>query len=496
MKIALIGDIHGNLHALQAVLQHARKRHVKAIWNVGDFIGYGAFPEEVIQLLREANALSIVGNYDLKALQVGTDKSKKPKMSGKQLAFRWAYEQLSEGSCDYLHSLPLERRFELNGWRILMTHGSPESNEEHLTPDTTDERLITLAEKGDAEVILCGHSHIPFTRQVNGYRYINPGSVGRPDDGDPRASYVILTVKQNDLKVQLFRLEYDVQAAADAIREKGLPEAFARMLEAGHKLEDVSKAKGKKEKAKKTPQKSKDSKGDRLKAKKREQDALMPEATEPPLQQPEPPILHSEIHIPYSESPALNAAVSLMERLTFEKEHVRQVTRLALILFDRLQSVHGYGEQERFQLQCGALLHDIGLIEGAEAHHKTALRIILKTPLLPLNSRERLIIGSIARYHRRATPKEKHDHYIALTPEDRERVQMLAGILRVTDALDYSHESLVQDIQAEIEGGAVHLIFIAKDKEDGEWKQVQRKSDLLQEILEGKLSMEWKVVHE
>jgi len=469
MKIALIGDVHGNLHALQAVLQHARKRHVKAVWNVGDLTGYGAFPEEVVQLLRETNALSIAGNYDLKVLKAGKSKNKKPKTPEKRMAFRWAYEQLSKESREYLRSLPLERRFELNGWRILMTHGSPQSNEEHLTPDTPDERLIGLAEMSDEEVILCGHSHIPFARQVNGYWFINPGSVGRPDDGDPRASYAVLTIKPNDLKVQLFRLEYDVQAAADAIRQKSLPEAFARMLETGRKLDAVRAA----------------SEPDTASSKEMDLSAH----TELETPSPEP-------RTPDTDNPALTAAVSLMERLTFEKEHVRHVTRLALILFDRLQAWHGFGDEERLQLQCGSLLHDIGLIEGAESHHKTALRIILKTPLLPFNHRERLLIGSIARYHRRATPKEKHDHYIALTPEDRERVRVLAGILRVADALDYSHESLVQDIQAEIKDSAVHLTFIAKDKEDGEWKQVQRKSDLLQELLEGQLSMEWKVSHE
>lgn len=474
MKIALIADVHGNLHALQAVLQHARKRHVKAIWNLGDFVGYGAYPDEVVQRLREVNALSIAGNYDLKVLKTGKGKGKKPKTPEKQLAFRWAYQQLSQESREYLRSLPHERRFELNGWRILMTHGSPQSNEEPLTPDTPDERLIQLAEWASEEVILCGHSHLPFARQVNGYWFINPGSVGRPDDGDPRASYAVLTLKPNDLKVQLFRVDYEVQAAADAIRERNLPEAFARMLETGTKFGlDEGKTRGE---------------GDGTTAR-QEDEIAVPDGSEPSE-------IQSLLSEPMPDSPALAACQSLMERLTLEKDHVRQVTRLALLLFDRLQPLHGYGEEERFFLQCGALLHDIGLIEGGEAHHKTALRIILKTPLLPFSSRERLMIGSIARYHRRATPKEKHDHYMALTPEDRERVRMLAGILRVADALDYSHQSLVQDVQAERDDGGVHLTVIAKGKEDGEWKQVLRKSDLLQEIVEGKLSMEWKVVHE
>jgi exopolyphosphatase/guanosine-5'-triphosphate,3'-diphosphate pyrophosphatase len=84
--------------------------------------------------------------------------------------------------------------------------------------------------------------------------------------------------------------------------------------------------------------------------------------------------------------------------------------------------------------------------EGNHAHHKVALKIILNTPLLSFNQKDRLIIGSIARYHRRALPSLEHDHYRALSEEDREMVSCLAGILRVADGLEYSHELRIRSI--------------------------------------------------
>jgi putative phosphoesterase len=240
VKIALIGDVHANLPALEAVLAHAHQQGVEAIWNVGDFLGYGAFPDEVVVRLRTEGALSIIGNYDLKVLKFPKQKEKwgKSKHPQKYLAFQWAYEHLSKDNRKYLRSLPEEIQMESGGKNILLTHGSPASNEEALTPDTPDERLRELAEL-NTDVIICGHSHQAFARQVDGAWFINPGSVGRPDDGDPRTAYAILQLGPDLLQVQHFRLAYDVDRAVQAIRESGLPEAFAQMVLQGYDLETV-----------------------------------------------------------------------------------------------------------------------------------------------------------------------------------------------------------------------------------------------------------------
>jgi putative phosphoesterase len=241
MKVALIGDVHANLPALEAVLAHAHERGIEAIWNVGDFVGYGAFPDEVVQRLRSEYALSIIGNYDLKVLKFKKkrDKWRTSKRPEKWLAFKWAYENLSKESRKYLRSLPQEIRMEILGTRILLTHGSPASNEEPLAPYTPKGRFAELARTANADVVICGHSHQALASQVHGVWFINTGSVGRPDDGDPRATYAVLQLEPEDLEVRHWRVHYDVAKSVAAIREHQLPEAFAQMMLQGRNLDTV-----------------------------------------------------------------------------------------------------------------------------------------------------------------------------------------------------------------------------------------------------------------
>ncbi|MDY7079102.1 MAG: metallophosphoesterase family protein [Chloroflexota bacterium] len=241
MKVALIGDVHANLPALEAVLAHIREQNIAKIWHVGDFVGYGAFPDQVVQRLRKENVLSIIGNYDLKVLQFKQKKKKwrKKKQPQKYLAFEWAYENLSKKNRKYLRFLSKEIRVKVKGRRILLTHGSPASNDEPLTPDTSEKRLRELARIARADVVICGHSHQPFVRQVDDVWFINTGSVGRPDDGDPRACYAVLQFGSKQIQVQHHRVEYDVERAVAAIHEHKLPEAFAQMIIQGRSLDKI-----------------------------------------------------------------------------------------------------------------------------------------------------------------------------------------------------------------------------------------------------------------
>lgn len=241
MKIALLGDVHANLPALLAVLEHARSQEVSALWNIGDFLGYGAFPNEVIHVLRAAGAVSILGNYDTKVLRFPEKEHKwrKSKRAEKVLAFQWAYQNLSPENRLYLQSLPRQLLMQASGWRILLTHASPASDEEHLTPETPQERLIQLARLAATDIIVCGHSHRPFARWAGNSLFINTGSVGRPDDGDPRASYAILHVEAQAVHAEHYRLEYDLASAVAGLRRQGLPEAFAQMILHGVDLDTV-----------------------------------------------------------------------------------------------------------------------------------------------------------------------------------------------------------------------------------------------------------------
>lgn len=238
MKIALIGDIHANLPALEAVLADARARSAQAVWNIGDFVGYGPHPEEVVQRCLREDMPAVLGNYDQKVLRYA-ERGAKTTNPLKQMAFAWAAAQLSPASRAYLQALPEQLRLRAEGWSALLCHGSPASIKEHLTPETPEARLRELAEIAAAPLVICGHSHQPFARQVNGTWFINTGSVGRPDDGDPRACYALLDLAPGRLAVEHFRLEYDVERTVQALRERGLPVEFGAMLRQGRNLEQL-----------------------------------------------------------------------------------------------------------------------------------------------------------------------------------------------------------------------------------------------------------------
>jgi exopolyphosphatase/guanosine-5'-triphosphate,3'-diphosphate pyrophosphatase len=182
----------------------------------------------------------------------------------------------------------------------------------------------------------------------------------------------------------------------------------------------------------------------------------------------------------------LESVLSVAKKCNYEPKHTKQVTRLALELFDGLGNLHRLGSHERYYLLCAALLHDIGVhTEGPKAHHKTALNIILKTPILQFSQKDRLLVGSIARYHRRALPSKKHDHFKALKSEEREMVSILAGILRVADGLDYSHKRRIRHVQATFSDKKIKLLcFVNKFPVKKEIQSAKRKSDLLSQTFQ------------
>jgi putative phosphoesterase len=435
--ILLIGDVHANLPALKAVLEDANNRGVSEIWNVGDLTGYGAFPDDVVKRLRKENAQSVAGNYDLKVLKV---KEKKEKVEGEKEepledwnAIKWTYENLSKKNRKYLKSLPEELRLEAGGKRILLTHRSPLPGDEQIGPETPDEKLREFAHLADADVIIFGHSHRPFSRQVDGVWFINPGGAGKQDDGDPRASYATLRI--NPLEVNHYRVAYDIEKAAAAIRDNGLPEIFAQMTLLG----------------------------------------LSPDAVAQELSK--------------KNEQRLEEVLKTARSISYNEGHSSQVTRLAMRLFDELGELHGLGAEERFWLQCAGILHDIGWIEGQKGHHKTSLRIILAEPHLPFDERERNIVGSIARYHRRKLPNKGHRHFAALRRDERQKVKALSAILRVADGLDFTQQSLVKDITSEVSPEQVVINCAVSGEAENEKKRAMEKGDLFERVFNRNLTI-------
>ncbi|MBC2707848.1 MAG: YfcE family phosphodiesterase [ANME-2 cluster archaeon] len=442
-EIAIISDVHANLHALNAVMEDAKSRGVECFLNAGDFLGYGAFPEEVVLKLSSENVLSIIGNYDLKVLKKRKEKKRAHIKNEKQIAFDYAGKNLSGSSVSYLRSLDREMRICTGDKSILMVHGSPESIDEHITPDTTDERMSELALIADADVVIMGHSHLQFKRTINGVTFINPGSVGRPDDGDNRANYAIMDI--SSLSINLIKVDYDVESAADSIRDRGLPENFAQMFLRGVSLDAVIEDEDRiKERGKKLGYKKRSGK-------------------------------IREIALKYNSDP----------------EHSDTVRKLSLELFDKMGDMHLLGQEERYWLGCAAILHDIGWSQGPKGHHKSSLRLILNDQEFPFTSDERYLIGSIARYHRKAHPKNSHFHFAAMSQDNKQKVRILASILRIADGMDASHSSVVTNIDLKIDSNSVMLKCFVSNDTSLEQKSIPRKKDLFESTVGKKLIVKW-----
>lgn len=170
--------------------------------------------------------------------------------------------------------------------------------------------------------------------------------------------------------------------------------------------------------------------------------------------------------VPDIEDPRLHGVRSIGESFRYEESHARHVAYLAERIFDQLTALHGLTRHQRTMLAAAALLHDVGYAVAHESHHKHSQYIIRHSELTGFSEAERVVISLIARYHRRATPKDKHLEFLALKPNQRDVVWRLGGILRLAEALDRKHDGSVRDIRCRIEARTPRVIHFYLDGEN------------------------------
>ena len=246
MRYALISDIHANLPALEAVLENIEQRNdVDAVYHLGDLVGYAPWPNEVVALLRSREIPGIAGNYDS---TVGTNykhcgcRYEDPRQEElSHVSFAWTKAHCSEGTRRYLAALPFRMDVKPLGGHaagptIILVHGTPTLNTLYWTEDRPDSFCLHMANIAGAkpgDVLCFGHTHVPWARTVEGIRFLNTGSVGRPKDGDARAGYVLIDVQRERVHPEVIRVEYDVARTVAAIRDSDLPNEFADYLASG-----------------------------------------------------------------------------------------------------------------------------------------------------------------------------------------------------------------------------------------------------------------------
>jgi predicted phosphodiesterase len=246
MRYVLLSDVHANRPALEAVLRDAQAReNVSGTYHLGDLVGYGPWPDDVVAMIRRAEIAGVAGNYDSTVAthykHCGCRYEDATQEALAHESYAWTLANSSEETKRYLGGLPFRidvRPFggHVSGPAIRLVHGNHALNTVYVTADRSDEFLTSTARAMGAragDVVCFGHTHRAWHRIVEGVHFVNTGSVGRPKDGDPCAGYVVLAVTETDVQVELIRVEYDVAAAMQAIRESTLPNDFAEDLRTG-----------------------------------------------------------------------------------------------------------------------------------------------------------------------------------------------------------------------------------------------------------------------
>lgn len=232
-SIAILADIHGNVPALEAVVDDLRRQRVDEVLVGGDLVGRGPQGSLVARRIRELGWPSVRGNHEdylvtFRRGQVPADWREAEEWS----AARWMAAELTQEDARYLESLPFSLVAESTP-RVRLVHGSPRSNNDGIGPWTSDHRLAEHLERIEEPVLVCGHTHRPLQRRIPRGLIVNVGSVGLPFNGDRRAQYALLHVAAGGIDVELRRVAYDVERTIAIYRSSGFLSAggaTARLL--------------------------------------------------------------------------------------------------------------------------------------------------------------------------------------------------------------------------------------------------------------------------
>jgi putative phosphoesterase len=235
MNIAVISDMHGNLIALDTVLNDIAQRGIEQIVCLGDVASLGPQPREVLARLQALGCPVVMGNTDARLLDPQLKEQPDEDSRNMQEVQHWCAQQLSSGDQEYIRTFQPTIEVPLPaGKTMLCFHGSPRSFNEIVKATTPDEDLDTIFSGIKSDILIGGHTHVQLFRRYRDMLLLNPGSVGLPMDGVPPmdgilnaawAEYAIIHAEGNALDVEMLRVPFDVHALLEVARSSDMPHA-------------------------------------------------------------------------------------------------------------------------------------------------------------------------------------------------------------------------------------------------------------------------------
>ncbi|MFB6127816.1 MAG: metallophosphoesterase [Halolamina sp.] len=223
MQLLVVSDVHGNRVALDAVLEDAPP--VDGVVCAGDVVGYGPWPRECLRWAREGDAATVQGNHDRAVAHDTAFRFNRMARAGVE----YARETLTAADREWLAERPTERR--VAGGRVKVVHGHPDDPDHYTRPDEFGPDLLGRGDGPTEDVLVMGHTHVQHHETYDDGVVMNPGSVGQPRDGDPRAAYAVLDLSATTVEER--RVSYDVDRVVEAVADADLPRRIGTRLRDG-----------------------------------------------------------------------------------------------------------------------------------------------------------------------------------------------------------------------------------------------------------------------
>ncbi len=229
-RVAILSDVHGNAAALEEVRKEIRKERPDAVMVAGDLVLNGPEPSAAVDGVRELEAegaIVVQGNTDVAVADFDYSAAFPWLTDGVPDTFRaaaeWAHDELGDERLAWLRRLPSERRLRLEDTMLVACHASPGSQTQGFDQALDPSVILERASRTDARVICCGHTHLPEVRDLGWKLIVNDGSAGYIFDGDPTASWALVTVDGDEVTAEIRRTAFDALAVSNAISARGLP---------------------------------------------------------------------------------------------------------------------------------------------------------------------------------------------------------------------------------------------------------------------------------